>query len=221
MNLIQIIEKEDFLAHPGDKVDKLLSLMESEGHQTLPVVEDGVYMGVITSDQLLDLPDTKQKLAQAGITYRQAYLYEDQHVLDAIPFFGAHDDIDILPIVSGKHLYRGLVSPLGLIHALDTIMGTSQRGGIIVLEVGSRDNALSHIAHIIESTNTQILNSHVRAIPDSSKIEITIKVNKTNLSEVTAALLRFDYSVKTIYSSESDQDGINDRFDHLMNYINM
>lgn len=220
MNLGQIIEKPDFRAHPGDQIDKLLALMETEEHQTIPLIDDGVLMGVITADQLLDVDQTDQKLAQASIPYRQAYLHEEQHILDALSFFGAHE-IDIIPVVAAKHIYRGMVTPLGLIAALNTIMGSHQPGGILVLEAGSRDNALSHIAHIVESTNTQILNSHVRAIPDSSKIEVTLKVNTINLSAVTAALLRYDYIIKTTYSGDVDRDDINDRFDHLMNYINM
>lgn len=220
MNLGQIVDKPDFRAHPGDQIDKLLALMEAEEHQAMPLVDDGVLMGVITADQLLDLDQTNQPLAQAGISYRQAYLHENQHVLDALPFFEGHG-IDIIPVVTAKHIYRGLVTPVRLIAALNTIMGGNQPGGILVLEGGARDNALSHIAHIVESTNTQILNSHVRTIPDSSKIEVTLKVNTTNLSAVTAALLRYDYIIKTTYSGDVDRDDINDRFDHLMNYINM
>ena len=58
-------------------------------------------------------------------------------------------------------------------------------------------------------------------VPDSTRLEITLKVSATNLTGVVAALLRHEYLVKTTFSQDTHDDGINSRFEHLMNYINM
>src|SRR3546814_8727365 len=91
-------------------------------------------------------------------------------------------------------------------------------GGIIILEMGNRDNALSHIAHIVEAENTQILSSYVRMFADSSRLEVTIKVNTADVSSIVAAFLRHDYTVKSTYNDENSRDNSRDRYEQLMNY---
>src|SRR5690606_1619511 len=108
-----------------------------------------------------------------------------------------------------------------LIAAVNEMLDCERPGSVLVLELGQRDNALSHIAHIVESANAQILSSFTRYPPDSSRMEITLKINTSTLSDVVASLLRYDYQVKTTYSLEMDREDINARFEHLMNYINM
>ena len=90
-----------------------------------------------------------------------------------------------------------------------------------MLELGPRDNALSHIAHIIEAENTNIYSTAIHQIPDSSDLALTIKVNRTNLSAVVAALNRNNYPVKATFRDSADQTDIQNRYDLLMNYLDL
>jgi hypothetical protein len=89
------------------------------------------------------------------------------------------------------------------------------------LEIGKRDNSLSHISQIIESDNTQILSSSVRSFPDSTRLEITLKLNRTDISSIVAAFLRHDYIVKGIYNDKRGYDSTRDRYDQLMRYLDL
>src|SRR5690606_12100350 len=107
-----------------------------------------------------------------------------------------------------------------LLVALNATLGNDE-GAIIVLELGIRDNALSHVARIIEAEKTSILSTTVHQIPDSSKLEMTIKVNKTNISSVVASLWRNDYVVKATFRDGGAQSAIQDRYDLLMHYLDL
>lgn len=220
MNLAQAIEKDNIRASVDDRVEDLIDLMESQGYNALPVVKNGQYLGLVHADQLLDLDDPSQALHRFNLQYGQLFLHQEQHIFDALPFFEARG-ANILPVINTRHGYVGMVTPLGLIHALNEILDSGRPGSILVLEVGQRDNALSHIAHIVESADAQVLTSFARMVPDSTRLEITLKVSATNLTGVVAALLRHEYLVKTTFSQDTHDDGINSRFEHLMNYINM
>ena len=94
-------------------------------------------------------------------------------------------------------------------------------GGIIVLEIGNKNNSLAHMAQIVESDNAQILSSYVRTFPDSTRMEVTLKVNKVDISAIIATFMRYEYDVKATFNNSDDNDGSKDRYDSLMNYLNL
>ncbi|GGH05428.1 hypothetical protein GCM10007415_47270 [Parapedobacter pyrenivorans] len=220
MNVGQIITAQNYAISPTDSKRKILDKMADLRLAHLPVVKDDVLLGLITYEALSGRDHMDEPIQQAGIAYEQVQLHDAQHIYDAMLVFQIHQ-LDLLPVLDNEHAYLGAITPLDLIDALSETMSIHHPGGIIVLEIGNRDNALSHIAHIVESENTQILNSYVQMFSDSSRLEVTIKVNKADISSVVAAFLRHDYTVKTTYNTEKSRDNSRDRYDQLMNYINM
>ena len=93
-------------------------------------------------------------------------------------------------------------------------------GGIIVLEVNANDYAMSQIAQIVESDSASILSSFISNAPDN-KIEITLKLNKPDLTRVIAAFERYSYTVKESYHQSDFVDTLKNRYDSLMNYLNI
>lgn len=220
MKVAQAIVKQDLRVAPQDGAGLVLEKMEQAGYNALPVVEEGIYQGLLPIEKVRALKDRTQVLSDTGISLPQVFIYEDQHLFDALPLFVSHG-INVLPVVSGEHQYVGMLDAAGLMKAVNEMLDCERPGSMLVLELGQRDNALSHIAHIVESANAQILSSFTHYLPDSDRMEITLKINTGTLSDVVASLLRYDYQVKTTYSLEMDREDINARFEHLMNYINM
>lgn len=220
MNIAETIEKKDFHLSPDDRLGTALEIMERLGFNALPVVEDGILSGLLRLGQLQEPAAKDLTLAEAGLSYAQIYLFAGQPVFDALPVVAAQQ-VNVVPVITEKHEYAGMMTWTGLIHAINQLLDCERPGSMLVLEVGHRDNALSHIAHIIESADAQVLSSFTRPIPDSTRLEITLKISGTSLSSVVAALLRHDYHVKTTYNNELDKEDLHARFEHLMNYINM
>lgn len=226
MNILEAIEKNEFQLSSADRLSTAKKRMEENGFTALPVVEDDLFSGLLFKNQIPKIKkassstQTDSSLNEAGLNYSQVYLFEQQHIFDAIPLMDVHQ-VNVIPVISEKHQYLGLVSWSGLIRAINTLLDCERPGSMLVLEVGQRDNALSHIAHIVESTDAQILSSFTRQVPDSTRLEITLKIGSNSLSSVISALLRHDYTIKTTYHSDLDREDLNARFEHLMNYINM
>ena len=102
-----------------------------------------------------------------------------------------------------------------------TIASVKQPGAIVVLEINNRDNSMTHIAQIIESDNVQILSSYVESFPDSTKLEITLKLNRVEVSTIVAAFFRHNYIVKGVFNDTKSNEGAMDRYDQLMNYLDI
>jgi predicted nucleotide-binding protein (sugar kinase/HSP70/actin superfamily) len=95
-------------------------------------------------------------------------------------------------------------------------------GAIIVLELAERDYSLSQIAQIIESNDVKVISLNVASLADSTKLEITIKLNSNEISSVIRTFERYNIPVKTwTANSDSIDNFYQERYDLLMKYINI
>jgi len=52
-------------------------------------------------------------------------------------------------------------------------------------------------------------------------MEVTLKVNKQDISAIIATFLRYEYDVKATFNNTDNNDNAKDRYDSLMNYLNL
>jgi hypothetical protein len=83
------------------------------------------------------------------------------------------------------------------------------------------DYSMSEIAQIVETNNRKILNSFVNSFDDSTKIEVTIKLNTVDIDPVLQTFMRYNYQVKATYTEKDLNDNLSDRYNSLMNYLNI
>jgi acetoin utilization protein AcuB len=124
-------------------------------------------------------------------------------------------------VLDAKQNYLGLISINAITEYFAQITSVSQPGGIIVLEINNKNNSLAHMAQIVESDNAQVLSSYVQTFPDSTRMEVTLKVNKQDISTIIATFLRYEYDVKATFNNTDHNDNGRDRYDSLMNYLNL
>ena len=77
----------------------------------------------------------------------------------------------------------------------------------------------SEIAQIIESNNSKILAFYNDFIEGTNQIKLTIKITQTNLGAVLQTFSRYDYRIDEIFSDEEIANQTKDRYDHLINYL--
>jgi hypothetical protein len=94
-----------------------------------------------------------------------------------------------------------------------------ETGGIIVLEVNSIDYSMAQIAQIVESNNAKILSSYIMSSVDSTKLEVTLKINQVELSRIIRTFERYDYIIKESYQKSEGDEDIQNRYDALMNFL--
>ncbi len=97
-----------------------------------------------------------------------------------------------------------------------------QPGGIIVLGLIESDYSLTQIAQIIEGNNVKVLSLYITSPKDSTKMELTIKVNTEDLASVIRTFERYNYEVKTWVTTNDSMDSFySERLDLLMKYLNI
>jgi hypothetical protein len=93
-------------------------------------------------------------------------------------------------------------------------------GGVIVLEMNNNDYSLTEIASIIESNNIKILSSYIISKPNSTKIEVTIKLNQQDVTAIIKDFERRNYTVSASYKDQEAEEDFLERYESLMRFLN-
>lgn len=204
----------------SDSVQKALERMTEFKLYHLPIVNETQFLGLLAEEELIEIRDHTQAIGSLPLSILNPFVYEDAHVYDIIRLF--HQlHLSVIPVLDYKKNYLGLISINNLLDYTADIYAVKEPGGIIVLEISNRNNSLSHMAQIVEADNAQILSSYVQSFPDSTKLEVTLKINKTELSGIIASFERYDYQVKAVFNSTISDNGTEDRYNSFMNYLNV
>jgi hypothetical protein len=115
--------------------------------------------------------------------------------------------------------YLGCTSVYHLLTVIANTGSIKETGGIIVLEVNSIDYSMAQIAQIVESNNAKILSSYIMSSVDSTKLEVTLKINQVELSRIIRTFERYDYIIKESYQKSEGDEDIQNRYDALMNFL--
>lgn len=129
--------------------------------------------------------------------------------------------LTVLPVLDENENYLGLIPLTSLLQQFSILAATREPGGIIVLEMNELDYSLSQIAQIVEGNDGKILSCYLNSLPESTRIEVTVKVNKTDISGILQTFNRYNYTVKASFHQSEFSDDMKNRFDSFMNYINI
>ena len=126
-----------------------------------------------------------------------------------------------MPVLDAKDNYLGCISISQMMKVIANLPMANHPGAILVLELSIHNYSLQAIAGIVEENNARILGTFIASSDDSSKLQLTLKLNKTDIGTIISSLQRHDYEIVYFENNESDQEDMLDRFDSLMNYLNV
>nr|NQU92457.1 CBS domain-containing protein [Bacteroidota bacterium] len=219
MNAGELVSDSIFPLHTPDKVSMAINWMEEYHVSHLPVVENLNYLGIVSETMLLEIEDTGLPVGNYCIALAKPFITENEHYFNSLSVMSGLR-LSVLPVLNNRNEYIGVITRETLIKCMAETLSLQNPGGIIVVELNENDLNLSEIARIIEAHDTKILNSSINSNFDSTKIELTLKLNRINIEPVIQSLIRFQYNIKAYYGeNEKDEDLLRERYDSLMNFL--
>lgn len=204
---------------PSDPGSLALTWMEDLGVMHLPVVEKSNLLGMVKSSDIYNLEDIDQPLSSNNVPLIRSYVYADFHIYEVLRLAAA-EKLSVIPVLDQNNQYLGCTTRGEIIQAMANFTSVTQPGGILVLEINTQQYSLSEISRLIEANDAKVLSSAVTSAADSTKLEVTIKVNVMNLSSIIQTLNRFDYIIKASFAEESQYDALlSERFESLMKFL--
>jgi acetoin utilization protein AcuB len=206
-----------------DSGTKVLTLMEIFRVSHLPVVLGKEYFGVVSDKDIYDAENFEEKIeSYVKPNLLQPHVHINQHIFEVVGV-ALGCGVSIVPVLELDHSYYGSITRNDLALRLTELFSGTDPGGIIVLELTEINYSLSQISQIIEGNDAKVLSLFIhKPSPLSKELDVTIKVNKVDLSGIIQTFLRYDYIIKATYMDQSQIKNLyDDRYDQFMKYINI
>ncbi|MBI1286311.1 MAG: CBS domain-containing protein [Flavobacteriales bacterium] len=204
---------------PNDEVARALAWMDEFKVSHLPVVDGHQFLGLISEDNILD-GEKEDTVIASKDAFNRAYVLESEHIYYVIRKLAA-TDLSVVAVLDANEQYLGCITLADVVTKFDELAVINQPGGIIVLNLNKNDYSLAQVAHVVESNNAKILSSYVFERPETGKLELTLKVNREEVSAIVQSLTRHDYDVIAYFQESTHLEDLKGRYDELMRYINI
>jgi hypothetical protein len=195
--------------------------MEGIRTNILPVVDSGQFIGLVNGDLIFDLNTLEKSISDLTLENSGCWVFADQHIYEVLRVSSEHHS-NVVAVVDRNSNYLGVVTVEDSISAFADSLSIQSEGSILILSMNMNEYSLAEISRIIESENTKILSSFISTDPlDSTKIKVTLKVNKPELRYLKATLERFGYKILDQYQEEDEYSTEDDRIGNLLRFLDI
>jgi len=187
----------------------------------LPVVNNEEFLGLVSEDDIYDLNNPEEPIGNHYLSLFRPFVYGHQHLYEVLEV-SSRLRLTVVPVIDEKKRYKGLIRLVDLMHYFAKVAAIQKPGGILVLAMHVNDYSMGEIAQIVESNDARILSMYVYTHPDSVRMEVTLKLNVSDLTSVIQTFRRYEYEVKASFMEEDLQEDLySSRYELLMRYLNI
>ncbi|NME68316.1 CBS domain-containing protein [Flammeovirga aprica] len=207
---------------PSTTLECVFTYFEENNIQSLPVVKDEKYLGLVVESDFFDLDINEGvKSVKLPLSYEEASVLPATHLYDVLRVVDEFG-IEIVPVVDKEDKYHGSIIVEEMMQELARLHADQILGNIVALRIEAIHYSLEDLSRWVESNNVKILSAFVETDPnDPLMVIVTLKLNKVEVDAVLATFERF--SLKVIYSSTftEGKDDSKDRLDNLLRYLEL
>jgi CBS domain-containing protein len=203
-----------------DTVEMALDWMEQFKVSHLAVVNNRELVGIVSETDLMDYEHPEEQINLSKLHLLKPIIHHHQHTYDLVKLMSSLN-LTLIPVLDENELYKGCITLKGIIKNLSSMIAVQNPGGVIVLELNQNDYSVIQIANIVEGNDAKILSLHVSSHPDSMKMEVTIKVNREDLSSILQTFNRYNYTVKASFHHGDYDKDIKDKLNEFLHFLNI
>lgn len=205
----------------SDIGQRAINMMESFRVSHLPLLKDQEYMGLISDKDIYDLEMEMCRLGEKPNAFISPFVRANQHIYEVVQKLQEFE-VSVLPVLEMNDEFCGSIIVSELSKSFVKLVAVNEPGAVIVLELSPANYSLSQISQIIESNDAKVLSLYTHIPEDSKELDVTIKVNVTDISSIIQTFVRYDYAIKAVYMDDSlIKEMYNERYDLFMKYMNL
>lgn len=204
--------------HLHDKVYQALQLMNDNQVTHLPIVDGEKFAGIISEDDLLQAENDNADLNSLQQSFASISVKESDHFLKAVQV-SAENGLSVVPVVNEENDLTGTVAYNDLLKHASEFMSLNEPGGLIVLEMESNQYSFNEISKLVETNDAQITQLNTSNDAETGMMQVTIRINKPEVSDIVATFQRFEYNIKYFFGEELFTNELKSNYDNLMNYL--
>lgn len=186
----------------------------------LAVEEEDRYAGLVSEEGLLQAEDDTADLLELKGHLPMFFVNENEHFLKALQVAVDHR-LSVIPVLGENAELMGVIGYREMLKVASDFMNVKEPGGLIVLEIESKHYSFSEISRLVETNDAQITQLNTLTDPQTGIMQVTLKINKTEVSDVVATLQRYEYTVKYYFGEELYENELRSNYENLMNYLKL
>ncbi len=201
-----------------DKIYQALQLMNDNQVTHLPIVDGEKYIGIISEDDLLLADNEHAEINVLQQSFGNISVRNNEHFLKAVQL-AADNALSVVPVVDSENGIIGAVAYSDLLRHAADFMNLKEPGGLIVLEMQSNQYSFNEISKLVETNDAQITQLNTSNDPETGTMQVTIRINKPEVSDIVSTFQRYEYNVKYFFGEELYANELRSNYDNLMNYL--
>ena len=206
---------------PEDTGQTALNWMDMLKVSHLPVVKEEEYLGLISDKIIYDLNLTEETIEKQVLQLHSPHIHEDKHIFEAASVM-YNLGLTVLPVLNQANGYIGTITLIDIWKGIASLLSLNEPGGIIILNIPEHSFSLTEISQIVESNDTKVLSLVTHKPVGSEMLNITLKLDKLDLSGVIQTFERYSYQVASVFMDDSLlHDLYEDRLEQFLRYLNI
>jgi acetoin utilization protein AcuB len=208
------------ILHLHDKVFNALQLMNDCHVSHLAVDDEGKYVGTVNEEVLMQAPDDTVEIRELKESFSPFSVHQNDHFLKALQL-AVENRLSVVPVVDENKELLGVLSYREMLKQASEFVNVKDPGGLIVLELETTNYSFSEISRLVETNDAQITQLNTHTDQQTGLMQVTIKINKTEVSDIVATFQRYEYNVKYYFGEELYENELKTNYDNLMNYLKL
>lgn len=209
----------DFKAiNNSDSIESVIDFFEDTHFSHFPVVENGVYIGCISSEEV-EAFDSSKKIADHRYALKGFFARTTMFWVDVLEVF-SRNNTTVIPVLDDENNYVGYYELTEVIGNFYETPFVKEFGAVIIVEKSILDFTMSQVVQIVESNEGKILGLYVsNTTPD--KVQVTIKIVLGGLNEILQSFRRYEYDIVSEFKEDVFLNNLKDRSDYLNKYLSI
>ncbi len=197
-----------------------LQTMADHHLSQLPIVQNEKLLGLVREEDILNHHNNEAKLQEMKLKLLKPFIHDYEHIFEVLKV-SSELKLKVIPVVDKDEIYLGAITLEDLMNYFARDTDILEPGAIVVLEIAVGDYSLADIARIIEQESAKILCVFAGTDKEKTKIELTLKLNVSDIQGIIQSLQRHSYVIKDSYQEPEYFEDLKDRYDSLMDYLDV
>lgn len=197
-----------------DSVAKAQKTLRIQGVNALAVVDNKSLLGMISSEVLSQALAPEQTLSDLKEHFSTFHMEEEEDVLASLPWLD-ESGVDVIAITNADDLFRGYLTKSAVGNILLNSGVENKNGGIIRIPFQATRDSLSTIIRIIEEENGFVVRTFFQ------EPLLVIQVQTETFGRIISNLERHGIFIEKAFVFGEQIEVDQDRFDHLMRFIDL
>ena len=217
-------EIKDYINNDFKAIDSNETIVEAQdffhelAYTHFPVLEDGIYIGSMASDDV-DTFDDDKKISDYRYTLETFFVRNSMMWLDVLEVF-AKNHSNVVPVLDENNTYIGYYELEDIMKFFHETPFLKEPGGIIVVSKPILDYSMSQVAQIVESNNGKLLGLFISEASVDT-VQITLKISLGAMNDIIQTFRRYNYEIISEHNEDNYINNLKERSDYLDKYLNI